>query len=172
MEEKIDGRSKEARAMRMETPGSGLANIGVASDGLEERRVSRESRKPFGSQTQKLAFPPRVGFHRHWFNETPGRIQQAQEAGYTHVMDDTTQKPVTRIVGVTQQGAALSAYLMEIPQEWWEADMAENDKKVSEKEDTIRRGQVEASDPRDRDSRFTNTAQGRKIDIRQTAARR
>lgn len=161
-EEKIDLRTREGRELKAQ----GL------TDAPEGRRVSRENRKPFGSQTQKLAFPERAGFHRHWFNETPGRIHQAQEAGYTHVLDEATQKPVTRVVGVTAQGGALDAYLMEIPKEWWEADMAEHEKAVKEKEDTIRRGQVEAADPRERDSHFTNSAQGRKIDIRSTMARR
>lgn len=164
MDEKIDLRTKEGRELKAQ----GLS--GVETD--EGPRVSRENRKPFGSQTQKLAFPNREGYHRHWFNETPGRIKQAQDAGYTHVIDEATQKPVTRVVGVTAQGGPLNGYLMEIPQEWWESDMADNEKTVKEKEDTIRRGQVEATDPRDRDGRFTPTAQGRKIDIRSTMARR
>lgn len=159
-EEKIDGRTKEARAMKPE---------GEADEG---RRVSRETRKPFGSQTQKLAFKKREGYFHYWFNDTPGRIQQAKDAGYTHVLDAMTHKPIQMVVGVTQQGAPLQGFLMEIPEEWHDADMAENEKKVSEKEDTIRRGQVEAADPRERDSRFTNTAQGRKIDIRQSMGRR
>jgi hypothetical protein len=166
MEEKIDLRTKEGRELKAH----GLA--GIDSDGPDTRRVSRENRKPFGSQTQKLAFPAREGFHRHWFNDQPGRIKQAQDAGYTHVIDEATQKPVTRVVGVTAQGGPLDGYLMEIPTEWWESDMADNEKTVKEKEDTIRRGQVEAADPRERDSRFTATAQGRKIDIRSTMARR
>jgi hypothetical protein len=172
-EEKIDLRTKEGREMKAQ----GLSGVEVPSNGHVEagpegRRVSRENRKPFGTSTQKLAFPDREGYHRHWFNETPGRIQQALDAGYTHVIDAATQKPVTRIVGVTAQGGALSGYLMEIPQEWFLEDMAANEKVNQEKEDTIRRGQVEAADPRERDSRFTNTAQGRKIDIRSTMARR
>ena len=30
-------------------------------------------RKPFGTFDQKLAYPSREGFHRHWFNDEPGR---------------------------------------------------------------------------------------------------
>jgi hypothetical protein len=158
-EEKIDARAQ--------------ANIKEpASDGPEGRRVTRENRKPFGSQTQKLAFKKREGYFHYWFNDTPGRIDAAKEAGYTHVLDKVTQKPVQMVVGVTAQGGALNGFLMEIPEEWHDADMAENERKVAEKEDTIRRGQVEAADPRERDSRFTNTAQGRKIDIRNTVTRR
>ena len=161
-EEKIDGRSREAREMKAQ----GLA--GVEVNGPEGRPQRNLDRKPFGSQVQKLAFPPRPGYHRHWFNEEPGRIPQALENGYAHVIDKATQKPVTRVVNK----GGMQAFLMEIPQEWFEDDMAAQQKAVNDKEDTIKRGQVEAADPRERDSRFTNTAQGRKIDIRSTMARR
>lgn len=161
-EEKIDGRSKEAREMKSQ----GLSGI-EAPDALEGRQRNPD-RKPFGSMVQKLAFPPRAGYHRHWFNEEPGRIAQALENGYLHVKDNASQKPVTRVVNKAGQ----QAFLMEIPQEWFDKDMADQQQAVNDKEDTIRRGQVDASDPRDRDGRFTNTAQGRRIDIRSTTARR
>jgi hypothetical protein len=47
----------------------------------------RPARKPFGSMSLKLDYPQRDGFHRHWFNDIPGRIGRAQEAGYEHVKD-------------------------------------------------------------------------------------
>jgi hypothetical protein len=165
-DEKIDLRTKEGRAMKEQ----GLAS--VTMDGPENRRVSRENRKPFGSQTQKLAYKKREGYHHHWFNDVPGRIAAAKEAGYTHVIDETTQKPIQMVVGTTQQGGPLTGFLMEIPEEWFQEDMQKQQDAVDEKEETIRRGQVEATDPRDRDGRFRNVAQGRKIDIRSTMARR
>lgn len=165
-EEKIDLRTKEGRALKEH----GLSGIEVNAP--EGRRISREHRKPFGSQTQKLAFEKRDGYFHYWFNDTPGRIAAAKDAGYTHVIDQTTQKPIQMVVGVTAQGGPLHGFLMEIPEEWHAEDMARNEAAVREKEETIRRGQVEAADPRERDSRFTNTAQGRKIDIRSTMARR
>jgi hypothetical protein len=167
-EEKIDLRTKEGRAMKE----SGASLADAATDGPTSRRVARENRKPFGSSTQKLAFKKRDGYFHYWFNDVPGRIKAAQDAGYTHVIDETTQKPVSMVVGVTQQGGPLTGYLMEIPEEWHAEDMAANEAKVREKEDTIKRGQVEAADPRERDSRFYDTAQGRKIDIRSTTAAR
>lgn len=163
-EEKIDLRTKEGRELKAQ----GLSDV----DGPEGRRVSREHRKPFGSSTQKLAFEKRPGYFHYWFNDTPGRLKAALDAGYTHVIDETTRKPIQMVVGVTAQGGPLHGFLMEIPEEWHAEDMAANEKKVREKEDTIKRGQVEAADPRERDSRFYDTAQGRKIDIRSTSARR
>ena len=105
------------------------------------RRPSKDSRKPFGSQNQKLAYPHRANFNRHWFNDSPGRIQQALEAGYTHVENREGAK-VSRVVGVNEGGGALTAYLMEIPQEWYDEDMASQQKQVDDMDRAIREGAV------------------------------
>lgn len=138
----------------------------LALDGPDGRHVRSTTRKPFGSMVQKLAVPPREGYHRYWFNEEPGRVDQAKENGYNFVLD-ANKKPMTRVVNRAGQ----IAFLMEIPKEWFDEDLAAQQQAVDDKEDTIRRGQVEASDPRDRDGRFRNTAQGRGINIRNTMAR-
>lgn len=105
----------------------------------------RPNRKPFGALEQKLAYPAREGFHRHWFNDSPGRVARALEAGYEHVKGNDG-KNVSRIVGTAEGGGALSAYLMEIPEEWYKADMAEQQRQVDEKENTMRRGALEAQE--------------------------
>lgn len=110
----------------------------------QTRRVSREARKPFGSQQQKLAYPVREGFHRHWFNEEPGRIDKALEAGYSHVEDKEGRK-VQRVVGVATSGSALMAYLMEIPEEWYKEDMGLQQKLIDEQADAIKRGALEST---------------------------
>ncbi len=132
------------------------------------RFVRSPTRKPFGSMVQKLAVAPRPGYHRHWFNEEPGRVDMAKENGWNHVLADATGKPVTRVV----DKGGKQAWLMEIPQAWFDEDMAAQQQGVDDKEETIRRGQVQAADPKERDSRFYPTAQGRKIDIRQTMTKR
>lgn len=109
-----------------------------------QRRVSKEARKPFGSQIQKLAYPAREGYHRHWFNETPGRIDDALAAGYTHVEDKEGSK-VKRVVGVSEGGTALMAYLMETPEEWYKEDMAAQQALINATDEAIRRGTVAAS---------------------------
>lgn len=106
------------------------------------RPMTREQRRPFGSQRQKLAYPIRPGFHRHWFNETPGRLQEAEMAGYKYVLDKEGLK-VCRPVGVTDAGGALMAYLMEIPEEWFNEDMSAQQARVDEVDKAIRRGDVE-----------------------------
>jgi len=108
---------------------------------VSTRRVSGAQRRPFGSQNQKLAYAPRVGYHRHWFNDDPGRIQTAQDAGYTHVQDKEG-KVVSRVVGVNPAGGALTGFLMEIPEEWFEEDMARGQELVKQTEQAIKSGAV------------------------------
>ena len=110
--------------------------------------VTREKRRPFGSQVQKLAYDARVGYHRHWFNDNPGRIKQALEAGYTHV-EDKEGKKVARVVGVNPAGGALMGYLMETPQEWYEEDMARQAALDTEREQAIKNGTVAGAPGKD-----------------------
>ena len=124
------------------------------------RPVTKEKRRPFGSQVQKLAYEPRAGYHRHWFNNSPGRIEQALEAGYTHV-EDKEGKKVQRVVGVDAAGAPLTGYLMEIPEEWFEEDMARNQKMVDERDHAIRTGSI-AGQP-GKDGVYIPEARGIKI---------
>lgn len=105
------------------------------------RRPSKDTRRPFGSSTQKLAYEPRAGYHRHWFNDEPGRIDQALAAGYTHV-EDKEGKKVVRVVGVNPAGGPLMGYLMELPEEWYQEDMAAGQKAVDVLDQSIRRGDV------------------------------
>ncbi len=108
-------------------------------------RPARPGRKPFGGLSLKLDYPSREGFHRHWFNDVPGRIPRAKEAGYEHVIGED-KKPVNRIVGTAEGGGALIAFLMEIPEEWYKADMAAEQNLVDEKEEMIRRGTLNKTD--------------------------
>lgn len=134
------------------------------------RRITRENRRGFGNQGQKLAYPQRPGYHRHWFNDTPGRVMGSEESGFTKVNDPITGKPVSRIVGTQQNGDPLAAYLLEIPQEWYDDDMRELEKINAEKEATIRGG-AEAKDAKDA-GQFYAGAQGRAPSIRQSTSRR
>lgn len=110
--------------------------------------VTRETRKPFGSQAQKLAYAQRPGYHRRWFNDVPGRIVDAQEAGFALVVGED-KKNVSRPVGVNEAGGALIAYLMEIPQDWYDEDMAREQAKVDEVDRAIRRGGIEGEPGKD-----------------------
>lgn len=112
----------------------------------------RSNRKPFGTMQQKLAREPRTGFHQHWFNDVPGRVNLALDAGYEHVKDKDG-KNVCAVVGVAEMGGPLHAYLMEIPEEWWQEDMRrqelENEERMAPIKDA--RAAAKDADPRDRD---------------------
>lgn len=83
----------------------------------------RPARRPFGSRRQRLDNTPIPGYQCYWFNDLPGRIQQAKEAGYEHVLD-ADGKPVQTVGGVMEGGGAIKAYRMKIPHEWYAQDQA------------------------------------------------
>lgn len=103
-------------------------------------------RKPFGAHVQKLNYPARPGFHRHWFNDYPGRIARALEAGYKHVQD-VNGKNVARIVGVAETGNGLNAFLMEIPERWYKEDQAVKDRARDELDAKMKRGIIKDHSP-------------------------
>ena len=113
-------------AERVERPKVQSAPIGDRDDDpmLRERRAAPTvERQPFGAQEQVLAYPPRAEYRRYWFNDIPGRIQRALKAGYAHVRDPETGENIARITDRTE-GRGRSSYLMEIPVEWYQQDMA------------------------------------------------
>jgi len=116
------------------------------------------NRKPFGTMEQTMAYPKREGFHRHWFNDVKDRISRAQEAGYEHVKN-SEGKNVSMVVGVAEGGGPMHGFLMEIPQEWYDEDIAAQQQLVDEKEAVIKRGQA---DRQEGDGRYI-PAQGIKI---------
>lgn len=83
----------------------------------------RKLRKPFGAFSQKLALDEREGYKRHWFNDSPGRIDQAKANGWEHVKDKQG-RPVQVVVGTGRDKGPLLAYAMELPKLFWEQDMA------------------------------------------------
>lgn len=163
---------REARAAAQTVGAEPEAQAGLDTGAAEApRRITRENRRPFNSTTQKLAYPDRPSYHRHWFNDTPGRIAGALEAGYAHVSHErgpNAGRHVQAVVGRHEGGQPLTAFLMEIPQEWFDDDMAAYERQVAEKEATIKRGMVEKADPKDA-QKFYPTAQGRQISLTRSA---
>jgi hypothetical protein len=99
------------------------------------------NREPFGDAELQLAFPARPGFRNYWFNDTPGRIARAKRAGYAHVIDPETQEPVCRVVD-TVDGKGRNGYLMEIPIEWYQADMGASAERLERRLNDIRNGRA------------------------------
>lgn len=105
----------------------------------------RATRRPFSSVEYKLAYAAREGFHRHWFNDVGGRVNRALEAGYEHVKDKDG-KSVNRVVGVAEGGGPLHSFLMEIPEEWYQEDMAREQALINEKEASMKRGATQGGE--------------------------
>lgn len=129
-----------------------VAKIESGEETVHEVEVRRRAaeRKPFGGVEQRLSYPKRPGYHRHWFNDRPGRIARAKEAGYDHVLDHN-KRPVSRPVGTQEGGGPEVAFLMEIREDWWQQDKAAKQKQVDEIDAQIRRGEVGTQEP---DSRY------------------
>lgn len=116
-----------------------------AEQSAEETAVETSSpaqkRVPFGAARTRLDAPQRPGFYRRWFSDTAGRIFRAQEAGYQHVIDERTGKPVQAMGGTNPEGGGgLRQYLMEIPEEWRKADFEAQQKSLDEVDKAIYSG--------------------------------
>ena len=127
-----------------ETLDEAIARIGAARARIREQ---------FGSMSLKLAMPTRSGYHRHWFNDVAGRLDEAQRSGWAHVNDRATGKPLKRTVGSGRDGGALVAYAMELPEVFWQEEMEARNKVASDKLESIKKnpfaskpGQAQASD--------------------------
>ena len=86
------------------------------------RMANGKKRLPLGQRKARLAYEKRPGYVRRWLNDEPGRIFDAENGGYAKVIDPTSGQPVHRIVGVAKAGGGLVAYLMEIPEEFYNED--------------------------------------------------
>lgn len=123
------------------------APIGTAALARERTRI------PMSTPVQKLAVGDIPGYHLHWFNGTPDRIERAKQGGYEFVTPEevlianTGLGSDTAVSGSTDMGSLVSKVagtelgtdgqpvrlvLMKIKQEFWNEDqavlMARNDK--------------------------------------------
>jgi hypothetical protein len=94
------------------------------------------------------------GYHLHILNDTPGRIDTGLQSGYEFVtpeeVNGVTNNVVSRntdigdkvrfLVGRTEQGEPLYAYLMKIKQEWYDLDQKELASKNDKIDEAIRKG--------------------------------
>lgn len=110
-----------------------------------EAPKKRRRRASVGGFHLKLHAPERSGYHRRWFNDTPGRIANAEELAYDHVCDtsiksDGTDTRVRRLVGTQANGQPLYAYLMETPIEEYQAGAEEKEETHRQIDKAIREG--------------------------------
>lgn len=131
---KAEASKDAASASIPEAPGDADAlNLRVAE--LRAKRV------PFGRRQQKLAYARRPGYHRHWFADHPGRVEEASLAGWEHVKDHEG-KIVSKLHGRHRDGRAMIGYLMEIPEVLWREDLAQDQRRIDDGEQGIRTGNL------------------------------
>lgn len=103
----------------------------------------RRTRIPYGATAQKLAYPQRAGYKRHWFNDIGGRVQDHMDRGWT-VVNDPKGRPVIRTVGAARDNTPLKAHLMEIPSVFWEEIEAERNAFAKARMDDIKKSPIRA----------------------------
>lgn len=115
----------------------------------EADRPQRKTRTPFGVPKFKLGVPMQIeGFHLHWINDTPGRVQEALSSGYQFVVPKevgipTEETQVKRLVGTQESGEPLYAYLMKIELDYYEEDQKELQRQVDMFDNLVRQGKLE-----------------------------
>lgn len=119
----------------------------------QERK--REKRRAFGAPKSRLSVNKEIeGFHLRWINDEPGRIQEALNSDYSFVTPeevgrvpvDRDDQKVKELVGVGRDDSTpLYAYLMKIPQEWYEEDKIERGSLQDKFDEAIRQGALEKS---------------------------
>jgi hypothetical protein len=160
--------------------GSSTENPSVSQEDLQVAKATERKRVPMSIPRRKLEVADRPGWVRYWVNDYPGRVQQARAGGYDHVLEgavdiannslgaDSTNSgnagmgsPICLTVGTTDQGGPLLAYLMEIPEEWHQADQKVIQDKVDLIDKTIRRQGIAADGESGVDSknRYVKTAE-------------
>lgn len=123
----------------------------------------RSGRHVFGSLHQKLALPVRSGYHRHWFNDVAGRVDEAKASGWAHIKNPRDGTPLRRAVGTGRDSNVQWAYAMELPLVFWQEEMDARHALAKEKIDGIKAspfraqpGQSQVSDQ----GKFYNPVEG------------
>lgn len=131
----------QVQAQALDLDGGGSADLSIAAEpgadldstappsAADIERI-RALRKPLGAYSQKLALPKRPGYHRHWFNDVAGRVDEAKASGWSHVLD-SDKKSLKRAVGTGRDNGVMYAYAMELPEVFWLEDMAARHEQAS-----------------------------------------
>ena len=151
LQEKIQ-RAEEKKAQR-----EGNIMSAEAFPREDNDRPARKARGVFNGTATKLRVNKLIpGWHLHIFNDDAGRIQQALNNGYEFVkpeeVDGVSENVVSRntdigekvrfLVGRTESGEPLYAYLMKIRQEWYDEDYKESQSTNDRIDDAIRSGKM------------------------------
>jgi len=121
-----------------------------------EQPVRRRNRGAFNGTRGKLQVGNLItGYHLYFFNDEPGRVQAALDAGWEFVSPDevgysssnVTNRNVdlgdrVSIIGSkNDMGQPVQQILMKIQQDWWEEDQADIQNRNNKTDASIKRGQ-------------------------------
>jgi hypothetical protein len=109
----------------------------------EEIERIRAIRRPMGSFSQKLELAKRPGYYRHWFNDLPGRIDQAKASGWEPIRDKDG-RPVRQVVGRSGASGGQVAFAMELPHVFWQEDMTAKHKDARSRVDALKASPFQA----------------------------
>lgn len=135
--EGLDGRTKSARALKLQAQQAGEA---VPPSG-------RRARASTGGFSLKLDAPQRPGYVRRFVNGDPLRIARMEELGYTLVNDpagegnsrtDALGTRIARHAGKDEEGRPFKTFLMETPVEEFEVGVVDKEDARKPFEEAIR----------------------------------
>lgn len=106
-------------------------------------RIRSLTTRRMGGFQQKLAYPKRPGYYRHWFNDSPGRIDEAKANGWAFVKGHDGQ-PVRRHVDSGRDNRGLNAYIMQIPEVIHREDMAARHAAAASMMDSVKKKAFDA----------------------------
>lgn len=107
--------------------------------------VKRRRRASVGGHALKLDAPARPGYVRRWMNDNGNRIAEAGELAYDFVTDPSIQTTdagsrISRLVGTKANGEPLRSYLMETPEEEYQAGQDEKEERNRQIDEAIMAG--------------------------------
>lgn len=121
-----------------------------------KENVQREQqrRRKFGVPQSRLDVLETIeGYHLRWINDEPGRLEIAQDSGYTFVDPSEVGKSaredsrVKELVGVQRDDKTpMYAYLMKIPMEFHLEDKDAMNSQLDQIDDAIRGGKLVSRD--------------------------
>lgn len=126
------------------------------SDSTGKGSMAGARRIPMNLPQQKLPVPHLDGFMCRWFNDVPGRLVRAKNAGWEHVTVTEAAEVgaeavseigegeyVCRVVGANgPNGGPLIGYLMKQKSEWFNEDQEAKQAAIRKKEQVVYKGEV------------------------------
>jgi len=122
---------------------------------VTQRPTKERIRNVFNGTQAKLTVNHQIpGYKLYIFNDDPGKIQTAIDGGWEFVTPDEVGgvkdsvtsgntdlgDKVRYLVGASEKGDGLYGYLMKIPQDWYDEDQVELQKRNDRVDDAIRGG--------------------------------